>query len=40
MFQNSVAGDSLHISDVALPAGVSSIELAKGPGHDQVYPNC
>ena len=30
-----VAGDSLHISDVALPAGVSSIDLAKGPGHDQ-----
>ena len=30
-----VAGDSIHISDVKLPAGVSSVDLAKGAGHDQ-----
>ncbi|BDF94861.1 50S ribosomal protein L25/general stress protein Ctc [Pseudoalteromonas sp. KAN5] len=30
-----VAGDSLHISDVKLPAGVSSVDLAKGADHDQ-----
>ena len=30
-----VAGDSLHISDVKLPAGVTSLELAKGADHDQ-----
>lgn len=27
-------GDSLHLSDVKLPAGVSSVELAKGADHD------
>ncbi|CAM4120331.1 50S ribosomal protein L25/general stress protein Ctc [Pseudoalteromonas ostreae] len=30
-----VAGDSIHISDVKLPAGVSSVDLAKGADHDQ-----
>ncbi|KTF14740.1 50S ribosomal protein L25/general stress protein Ctc [Pseudoalteromonas sp. H105] len=30
-----VAGDSIHISDVKLPAGVSSVDLAKGEDHDQ-----
>ncbi|WP_105200655.1 MULTISPECIES: 50S ribosomal protein L25/general stress protein Ctc [unclassified Pseudoalteromonas] len=29
------AGDSLHLSDVKLPSGVSSVELAKGADHDQ-----
>ncbi|MCU4676616.1 50S ribosomal protein L25/general stress protein Ctc [Catenovulum sp. 2E275] len=27
-------GDTLHLSDVKLPAGVSSVELAKGTDHD------
>lgn len=27
-------GDTLHLSDVALPNGVESVELAKGPEHD------
>ncbi len=30
-----VAGDSIHLSDLKLPAGVSSVELAKGADHDQ-----
>ena len=30
-----VAGDSLHLSDIKLPAGVVSVELAKGADHDQ-----
>ena len=29
-----VAGDSIHISDLQLPAGVASVELGKGEGHD------
>jgi len=29
-----VAGDTLHLSDVKLPKGVTSIELAKGEEHD------
>ena len=29
-----VAGDSIHISDLQLPAGVASLELGKGEGHD------
>ncbi|KAF7775233.1 large subunit ribosomal protein L25 [Pseudoalteromonas citrea] len=28
-------GVTLHLSDVTLPAGVTSVELAKGEGHDQ-----
>ena len=28
-------GQTLHLSDVALPEGVSSVELAKGESHDQ-----
>jgi len=28
-------GQTLHLSDVVLPAGVVSVELAKGEGHDQ-----
>lgn len=28
-------GATVHLSDVALPAGVVSVELAKGEGHDQ-----
>ncbi|RJE78341.1 50S ribosomal protein L25 [Pseudoalteromonas citrea] len=28
-------GVTLHLSDVTLPAGVTSVELAKGAGHDQ-----
>ena len=28
-------GATLHLSDVALPAGVTSVELAKGADHDQ-----
>ncbi len=28
------AGDSLHLSDIKLPAGVVSVELAKGADHD------
>ncbi|MFY8272790.1 50S ribosomal protein L25/general stress protein Ctc [Pseudoalteromonas sp. SSDWG2] len=28
-------GDTLHLSDVKLPAGVTSVELAKGADHDQ-----
>ncbi|GAA5219195.1 50S ribosomal protein L25/general stress protein Ctc [Corallincola platygyrae] len=28
-------GATLHLSDVALPKGVTSVELAKGEGHDQ-----
>ena len=30
-----VAGDSIHLSDLKLPSGVSSVELAKGADHDQ-----
>ena len=30
-----VAGDSIHLSDLKLPAGVASVELAKGADHDQ-----
>ena len=30
-----VAGDSIHLSDLKLPAGVTSAELAKGADHDQ-----
>ena len=30
-----VAGDSIHLSDLKLPAGVSSVDLAKGADHDQ-----
>ena len=30
-----VAGDSIHLSDLKLPAGVTSVELAKGADHDQ-----
>lgn len=30
-----VAGDSIHLSELKLPAGVQSVELAKGEGHDQ-----
>ncbi len=30
-----VAGDSIHLSDLKLPAGVSSVELAKGADHNQ-----
>ncbi|WP_404340525.1 50S ribosomal protein L25/general stress protein Ctc [Pseudoalteromonas mariniglutinosa] len=30
-----VAGDSIHLSELKLPAGVQSVELAKGAGHDQ-----
>jgi len=30
-----VAGDTLHLSDVKLPKGVTSTELAKGEEHDQ-----
>ncbi|BED89691.1 50S ribosomal protein L25 [Pseudoalteromonas sp. MM1] len=29
-----VVGDSVHISDLELPAGVQSVELGKGEGHD------
>ena len=32
---NLELGASLHISDIVLPAGVSSVELAKGEAHDQ-----
>ncbi|BBN82395.1 50S ribosomal protein L25 [Pseudoalteromonas sp. A25] len=28
-------GATLHLSDIKLPAGVTSVELAKGEGHDQ-----
>ncbi|MBD1581243.1 50S ribosomal protein L25/general stress protein Ctc [Pseudoalteromonas sp. S16_S37] len=28
-------GATLHLSDIKLPAGVASVELAKGEGHDQ-----
>ncbi len=28
-------GDSLHISDIKLPEGVTSVELSQGEGHDQ-----
>ena len=28
-------GHPLHLSDIALPKGVTSVELAKGEGHDQ-----
>jgi large subunit ribosomal protein L25 len=28
-------GATIHLSDVTLPAGVTSVELAKGEGHDQ-----
>ena len=28
-------GDSIHLSEVALPAGVISVELEQGEGHDQ-----
>ena len=27
-------GDSVHLSELKLPEGVSSVELAKGEGHD------
>lgn len=30
-----VAGDSIHLSELKLPAGVQSVELGKGEGHDQ-----
>jgi large subunit ribosomal protein L25 len=30
-----VAGDSIHLSDLKLPSGVSSVELTKGADHDQ-----
>lgn len=30
-----VAGDSIHLSELKLPSGVQSVELAKGEGHDQ-----
>lgn len=30
-----VAGDSIHISDIKFPAGVSSVDLVKGADHDQ-----
>ncbi|MBQ4834521.1 50S ribosomal protein L25/general stress protein Ctc [Pseudoalteromonas sp. MMG010] len=30
-----VVGDSVHISDLNFPAGVSSVDLAKGEDHDQ-----
>ena len=36
---NLEVGHSLHISDVVLPEGVSSIELAKGESHDQALVN-
>jgi large subunit ribosomal protein L25 len=36
---NLEVGQSLHISDVTLPAGVSSVELAKGESHDQALVN-
>jgi large subunit ribosomal protein L25 len=36
---NLEVGSSLHISDVILPEGVSSIELAKGEAHDQALVN-
>ncbi len=29
-------GDSIHISDLALPSGVSSVELSHGKDHDQL----
>jgi large subunit ribosomal protein L25 len=32
-------GSSLHISDVILPEGVASVELAKGAAHDQALVN-
>ncbi|MPW28907.1 50S ribosomal protein L25/general stress protein Ctc [Agarivorans sp. B2Z047] len=32
---NLELGSSLHISDIALPEGVTSVELAKGEDHDQ-----
>lgn len=30
-----VVGDSVHISDLTFPKGVSSVDLGKGEGHDQ-----
>ena len=30
-----VAGDSIHLTDLAFPKGVQSVELGKGEGHDQ-----
>jgi large subunit ribosomal protein L25 len=36
---NLEVGSSLHISDIKLPEGVSSIELAKGEAHDQALVN-
>lgn len=36
---NLEIGQSLHISDVVLPEGVSSVELAKGESHDQALVN-
>ena len=32
---NVELGQTLHLSDIALPEGVTSVELAKGEGHDQ-----
>ncbi|WP_440053879.1 50S ribosomal protein L25/general stress protein Ctc [Pseudoalteromonas sp. T1lg65] len=32
---NVAAGETLHLTDVKLPAGVVSVELAKGADHDQ-----
>jgi len=32
-------GQSIHISDLKLPAGVKSVELAKGDDHDQALAN-
>jgi len=32
---NLEVGDSIHLSEIVLPKGVSSIELAKGEAHDQ-----
>ncbi|MFT4927062.1 MAG: large subunit ribosomal protein L25 [Phenylobacterium sp.] len=36
---NLEIGQSLHISNVVLPEGVASVELAKGEGHDQALVN-
>lgn len=33
---NLTAGDSLHLSDITFPEGVTSVELGKGEGHDHV----
>ena len=33
-------GESIHISDLALPEGVSSVELSHGEDHDQVVAAC